>query len=212
MLIAVAIQTAAQNIGMFIGARALIGFGLGIAATSAPLLCVQNPYNGIPVESQNDGSMIFFRITELAFPSHRAPITSLYNTTWYLGSIVAAWATFGTFSMTSSWSWRIPSVLQGLPSLIQCCLIFFIPESPRWLGELMRGHVMPFGLTMFIVDKGRDAEAIAVLTKYHCGGDENDPLIAYEYEEIKAALALEAEAAHTTWASLFKSRGNLKVR
>ena len=75
------------------------------------------------------------RITELAFPTHRAPITSLYNTTWYLGSIVAAWATFGTFSITTSWSWRIPSVLQGLPSAIQFCFIFFIPESPRWLGK-----------------------------------------------------------------------------
>ncbi len=48
-------------------------------------------------------------ITELAFPTHRAPITSLYNTTWYLGAIVAAWATFGTFSLDNSWSWRIPS-------------------------------------------------------------------------------------------------------
>lgn len=38
MLVATAIQTGAQNIGMFIGARALVGFGLGIAATAAPLL------------------------------------------------------------------------------------------------------------------------------------------------------------------------------
>jgi len=170
MLIATAIQTAAQNIGMFIGARCLIGFGLGIAATSAPLL-----------------------ITELAFPTHRAPLTSLYNTTWYLGSIVAAWATFGTFSIPNNWSWRIPSVLQGLPSVVQVLLIYFIPESPRWL-----------------VDKGRDQDAIAVLTKYHCGGNSDDPLIAYEYEEIKAALALEAEAASVTWTSLFKTRGNLR--
>ncbi len=34
MLIGTAIQTGSQNIGMFIGARALIGFGLGIAAVS----------------------------------------------------------------------------------------------------------------------------------------------------------------------------------
>jgi hypothetical protein len=121
-------------------------------------------------------------------------LTSLYNTTWYLGSIVAAWATFGTFNVKNEWSWRIPSALQGLPSVIQVLLIFFIPESPRWL-----------------VNKGRDEEAIRVLGKYHCGGDMQDPLIAFEYQEIKAALALEAEAKQITWISMFKSRGNLKV-
>ena len=150
MLVAVAIQTGAQNIGMFIGARCLIGFGLGIAATGAPLL-----------------------ITEVAFPTHRAPITSLYNTTWYLGSIVAAWATFGTFTLNSSWSWRIPSVLQGLPSFLQLVFIYTIPESPRWL-----------------VSKGRTEQAMRVIGKYHCGGDMQDPLIRFEIEEIEAALAL----------------------
>lgn len=61
------------------------------------------------------------------------------------------------------------------------------------------------------VSKGRDTQAIAVLTKYHCGGNSDDPLIQYEYEEIKAALAIEAEAAQVSWLSLFKSRGNLRV-
>lgn len=64
MLIGTAIQTAAQNIGMFIGCRFLIGFGLAFACLAAPVL-----------------------ITELAFPTHRGPITSLYNSSWYLGSI-----------------------------------------------------------------------------------------------------------------------------
>ncbi|ORX38020.1 general substrate transporter [Kockovaella imperatae] len=170
MIIAVAIQTAAQDIGMFIGARALIGFGLGIAATAAPLL-----------------------ITEIAFPVHRAPITSLYNTTWYLGSIVAAWATFGTFQLTNNWSWRIPSVLQGLPSIIQMLFIFFIPESPRWL-----------------VSKGREDQARRVIGQYHCGGDMSDPLIQFEIDEIEAAIELEQQARSVTWISLFRDPGNLK--
>jgi MFS family permease len=96
MLVGVAIQTAAQNIGMFIAARGIIGFGLGFACAAAPLL-----------------------ITELAFPTHRGPLTSLYNSSWYLGSIVAAWATYGTFRINNDWSWRIPSLLQGLPSILQ---------------------------------------------------------------------------------------------
>jgi len=66
MLIATALQSAAQNVGMFIAARGLIGFGLSFAGLASPVL-----------------------ITELAFPTHRAPLTSLYNSSWYLGAIIA---------------------------------------------------------------------------------------------------------------------------
>jgi fucose permease len=65
MIAATAIQTAAQSVGMFIGARFLIGFGVTFAANSAPLL-----------------------ITEIAYPSQRAQLTAVYNTLWYLGSIM----------------------------------------------------------------------------------------------------------------------------
>jgi MFS family permease len=53
---ATALQTASQNVGMFIGARFLIGFGLTFAANSAPML-----------------------VTEISYPQYRAPLTSLYN-------------------------------------------------------------------------------------------------------------------------------------
>ena len=95
---------------MFIGARFMIGFGVTFAAAASPLL-----------------------VTELAYPSHRGKATSMYNTLWYLGSIIAAWTTFGTFKVESTWAWRIPSALQGLPSVIQIFFIWFAPESPRWL-------------------------------------------------------------------------------
>ncbi|KAJ4193628.1 hypothetical protein NW755_003622 [Fusarium falciforme] len=51
-------------------------------------------------------------IAELSYPTHRAIFTAVYNTSWYLGSIVAAWA---------------------LVSIIQIFTIYFAPESPRWL-------------------------------------------------------------------------------
>ncbi|ORY28816.1 hexose transporter [Naematelia encephala] len=170
-LVGVALQTAAQNVGMFIGCRFLIGFGLAFSCLAAPTL-----------------------VTELAFPTHRGPMTSLYNSTWYLGSIVAAWTTYGTFRLNNTWGWRIPSVLQGLPSLVQLALIFFIPESPRWL-----------------VDHGRDEHAIHVLAKYHCNGDSSDPLVAFEYNEIKEANRIEREAnKSSTYLSLFRGRGNIR--
>jgi sugar porter (SP) family MFS transporter len=166
-----AIQTASQNVQMFIGARFLLGFGLTFAANAAPLL-----------------------VAELSYPTYRGPLTSMYNSMWYSGAIVAAWSTFGTFKLNSSWSWRIPSVLQALPSILQVGLIYFCPESPRWL-----------------VSKDRHAEALKTLAYYHADGREEDPLVQYEFEEIKAAIELDRTAtASVGWMSLIKTPGNRK--
>ncbi|KAJ7185220.1 hexose transporter [Mycena filopes] len=171
MCIATAVQTASQSVGMFIGARFLIGFGLTFAANAAPML-----------------------VTELSYPKYRAPLTSTYNSLWYSGAIVAAWATFGTFKIQSTWAWRVPSLLQALPSILQVCLVLFAPESPR-----------------FLVSKGKEAEALRTLAYYHADGNEEDPLVKYEFEEIKAAIDFDrAVAANVGWKSFLQSAGNRK--
>lgn len=62
-----------------------VGVGLCFATNAAPLL-----------------------VTELAYPTQRAPITALYNSSWYLGSIISAWVTYATLKTLhgSMWAWR----------------------------------------------------------------------------------------------------------
>lgn len=103
MVIGVVLQSVGVNIQMFIAARFLIGFGIAIAHGSAPML-----------------------IAELVHPQHRAIFTTIYNSTWYFGSIVAAWLTYGTFTIPNAWSWRIPSIIQALPSVIQLIAIWYV--------------------------------------------------------------------------------------
>ncbi|KAJ7635890.1 general substrate transporter [Mycena rosella] len=171
MCIATAVQTASQSVGMFIGARFLIGFGLTFAANAAPML-----------------------VTELSYPKYRAPLTSTYNSLWYSGAIVAAWATFGTFKINSTWAWRVPSLLQALPSILQVIFVLFAPESPR-----------------FLVSKGKEAEALRTLAYYHADSNEDDPLVKYEFEEIKAAIEFDRTvAANVGWKSFFATPGNRK--
>lgn len=83
---------------MFVVAPGIIGAGTVLTATA-----------GSPL------------ITEAAHPAHRTAATSLCNNFWPLDAIVAAWAKFGTFHIVNSASWRIPSALQGLPSIDQLC-------------------------------------------------------------------------------------------
>lgn len=171
MIVGTIAQTLSHNVGAFIGARFCIGFGLTFAANAAPLL-----------------------VSELAYPSQRAPLTSLYNSLWYSGAIVAAWTTYGSFRIPSSWAWRLPSVLQGLPSVVQVALMWFCPESPRWL-----------------INKGRDAQALQTLAYYHARGNDQDPLVQFEFNEIKEAIALDREvAASVGWTDLFRTPGNRK--
>ncbi|KAJ5533020.1 hypothetical protein N7494_009572 [Penicillium frequentans] len=168
------IQTAAQNSNMFIGGRFLIGLGISFT-------CVAGP------------SLLF----ELARPSMRGTISSLFNVLWYVGSIIAAWTTFGTGYMPTSWSWRIPSLIQGIPALLVITSVLAgLPESPRWLCA-----------------NGRVEEAKELLAKYHSNGDSYSELIIREIEEIQMTLETQnsiTSSGHNTWSSLYRSPANRK--
>jgi MFS family permease len=105
---AIALQATSHHIGQFIGARFVIGVGNALITQSAPLL-----------------------ITELAYPTHRGTVAALFWTCYYVGSLLSSWITYGTASISSSWSWRIPSIMQGAFPTIQLLGMFFVPESPR---------------------------------------------------------------------------------
>jgi sugar porter (SP) family MFS transporter len=168
MILGVILQSISINFRMFIAARFFIGFGVAIAHGASPLL-----------------------ITELVHPQHRATFTTIYNTTWYLGSIVAAWLTFGTNHVAGNWSWRIPSIVQAFPSLIQLAFVWFVPESPRWM-----------------VAHGRVEQAHRTLAKVHANGNMDDEVVILELQEIKDTLKLEQEFEGNGWMELIRTKGN----
>ncbi|KAH8549474.1 general substrate transporter [Umbelopsis sp. PMI_123] len=169
LMLGVILQTAAQNTAMFVVGRVLIGFGNGIQTTACPIL-----------------------VSELSYPSQRTKITGFMNSTGSLGSLLAAAITFGTATMTtSSWSWRLPSLLQALSSIVQFTLSFYVPESPRWL-----------------VHNNRREEAWKILVKYHAEGDEDSELLKFQMDEIDEAIAREKAQALTSWMEWFRTSGN----
>jgi len=168
MILGVVLQSVSINIQMFIAARFFIGFGVAIAHGSSPLL-----------------------ITELVHPQHRAIFTSIYNTMWYIGAIVAAWLTFGTLQIASNWAWRVPSIVQAFPSLLQLAFIYFVPESPRWM-----------------IAHGKEEQAHKILANAHANGDLNDEVVVLEMQEINDTLKLEKEFEGNSWAELIRTKGN----
>lgn len=114
-----------------------------------------------------------------------------FNPFWYVGSIIAAWTCFGTshFPTTEHWAWRIPSLFQAIIPCILLPLIWFMPESPRWLSS-----------------QGRKDEALVILAKYHANGNTSDPLIIKEMQEIDLAMTQAAEGI--TWKALATNKQN----
>ena len=128
----------------------------------------------------------------MSHPRNRAQTTALINTCWYIGSIIAAWTTFGALNIAGSWSWRLCCLIQVVPCAVQLVGLWFTEESPRWL-----------------ISKGQEERALRVLAKYHANGDEQDELVQFEFEEIKEAIAAEkkANASVSVW-TFTKTRGN----
>ena len=98
---------------------------------------------------------------------------------------------FGTLHLTGNKSWRIPCYFQVLGPSCILLLTATIAESPRWL-----------------VSKGRLDQARTILARAHANGDENDPLVNLECEEIEAAIKEESEMPKKGYWDLFNNGPN----
>jgi len=119
-------------------------------------------------------------------------MTAFYNCGWFGGSIPAAAITLGTQGIKSDWSWRLPLIFQGVPSLIVIIAVWFLPESPRWL-----------------LANSRDDEARAFLTRFHGGGDPHNPVVELEWTEFKEGIAIDAsDKRWWDYSELFRTPSN----
>lgn len=65
-------------------------------------------------------------------------------------------------------------------------------------------------MTLTIIIQNSEREAFDTLVYYHGCGDPQNPLVVYEFEEIKAAIAHEIIQRQTGWKDLFATKDMLR--
>lgn len=141
----------AGNLTQFILARLIGGLGIGAASMLSPLY-----------------------ISEIAPAKSRGRLVSLYQLAIVLGINLIYFvnlriAALGDQAWNVETGWRYMLASGVLPAILFFLLLFFVPESPRWLTA-----------------KGRREEALAILTKVN--GLELAPLV---YKEITETVQQE---------------------
>ncbi|BFZ60441.1 hypothetical protein YB2330_001477 [Saitoella coloradoensis] len=157
VIIATCLQAPSTSKGMFMGGRFILGTGVAFCATSAPTY-----------------------VSELAHPKFRGTQLGLYNTMWYVGSIIASWVAYATAFLPDNRAWRVPLWCQMITSGVVCAFVWFLPESPRWL-----------------VAHNRHEEAAKILGKYHGEGDINHPLVTMQMQEMETQI--RSSTSDTAW-------------
>ncbi|KAH8689438.1 hexose transporter-like protein [Talaromyces proteolyticus] len=165
------IQSAAQNIVMFVVGRIIVGLGAQISSGACPVL-----------------------IGEILPPSKRGFVLGFFFSCFYVGSLVAAGINYRFADISNTWSWRIPSILQCVPSLLSILILPFIPESPRWL-----------------LLQGKREEAKEILAVVNGEDDIDNPQLTNLFNNIDAVLTREKEKfPRNPWIELVSTKANLR--
>ncbi|KAK8844532.1 hypothetical protein IAR55_006379 [Kwoniella newhampshirensis] len=156
-------QAASSSRGAIIGTRVLSGIGMGFINSTVPVL--QSEVS----PKATRGRFVCFQL-------------SLLNA----GIMLAYWVGYGFTPMTGSKAWRIPVALQCVFIVPIIALLFFVPESPRWLAA-----------------HGRTEESLDVLARLQGKSASHADVLA-QHTEICHAVELENSIGSGTWRDLLK--------
>ncbi|KAI9252882.1 general substrate transporter [Phascolomyces articulosus] len=152
----------------------IVGATLQTAAMNVPWMICSRIVTGVATGYLN--AIVPVWSAETSHATSRGMFIAMEFTLNIFGVVVAYWIAFGmSFTdQTNSVSWRFPIAFQMLPQIILFTMIFFFPESPRWL-----------------LKNGREKECLEVLAALRGDGDQKHPEVVREFKEIEETLRLE---------------------
>ncbi|KIV82489.1 hypothetical protein PV11_04597 [Exophiala sideris] len=159
------LQTTTTTLAQFLVGRIISGFGLGCMTTVIPIW-----------------------LTECATRENRGRMMAMQLSNLIIGLILANWLDYGMATYSSSVSWRFPCAFQIVFCIIVCCLMPWLPESPRYLFRAGKAE--------------QGTTSLAALR----GTTRDNPDVQLEIKEIQYILAVEAEEVGS-WSDCFKDGG-----
>lgn len=153
------LQCSAQNHIWMIFARLINGWGTGILNAITPVWA-----------------------TETAEHTSRGQFVAIEFTLNIFGVVVAYWLEFGLSYIDGGRSpirWRVPIAFQIVPLLLLFTIVWWFPESPRWLVKV-----------------GREKEARFVLGRLRGESGEDEGVAEAEFLDIKACADHERKTAN----------------
>lgn len=163
----------------------VLGSTLQSAAHNIPTLVAGRVISGLSIGIES--AVVPIYQSEITKPNIRGRIVSLQQWAITWGIALQYFVQFGCSYIDGTASFRIPWALQMIPALILFVGMFWFPESPRWL-----------------MDNGRDDEALRILADVHADGDINDALVQLEFNEIKQQIEYDRTQAARSYLDLLK--------
>ncbi|KAH6680807.1 quinate permease [Halenospora varia] len=180
---------------MFAGSLwVVLGSFLAAGAHSTAYLYAGRLFTGLGVGTLSAIGPLYN--AELSPPEMRGFLIALQQLTTTIGIMLAYWIAYGsnyiggTAEGQSDWAWRVPMLVQGIPAVILCAGLFFMPFSPRLL-----------------VNKGKNEEALKTLS-YLRNLPEDHYLVQVEFLEIKSDYEFEKAIFDKRFPQLAKSTGD----
>ncbi|KAF2161428.1 hypothetical protein M409DRAFT_69778 [Zasmidium cellare ATCC 36951] len=166
---------------IFVGALwCVLGSYLCAGAMTSDYLFAGRFFTGIGVGTLSAVGPLYN--AELAPPEVRGFLVAMQQLCITIGIFLAYWIAYGTNNSggtgegQSPMAWRVPLIIQGVPAVILCVGVWFLPFSPRLL-----------------MNKGREDEALATLSRLRALPRDHE-LVQVELHEIKAEVEFERQA------------------
>ncbi|KAN0099834.1 general substrate transporter [Hyaloscypha variabilis] len=123
---------------------------------------------------------------ECTSPQMRGALLTLFAIGLALGNVIVAAVCLSTSTFQSDWEWKMPILCQIPIAGFYAALIYFFPESPRWL-----------------MTKGKEEQARRAFGKFYAM-DPHDERIEEQLSDTRMGLEFEKALSSTTsWTEIF---------